>query len=173
MGAIRYIFNHLNTYLRYTVASVGVVLSFASVEIFTFLEQPRPEHFVIPTLLGITFGMLISTIVIMRAETAQQRQTYRAIADLAQEFSYVRRDDGYYDYVSPSCLHVTGYPPEDFQQRRHFMESLLVPEDRVRWDGHIHRAQPDGRPESLVVRIRHHNGSERWIEHICCGLDRR
>ena len=130
-----------------------------------------PRYFFIaPTLLGTIIGLLLATLVALRAEVMDGQRMFRAVADMAQEFIYVRRVDGSYDYVSPSCEQLTGYPAEDFYAQPSFMNSLVHAEDRAVWDRHVHQMDHHGIPEKLVIRIQTRSGELRWIEHLCTDV---
>ncbi len=130
-----------------------------------------PTHnFILPTLLGTIIGLLLATLAALRAEVMDGQRMFRAVADMAQEFIYVRRVDGSYDYISPSCEQITGYPAEDFYAQPRFMNSLILAEDRPAWDRHGHQMDHQGIPEKLVIRIHTRSGELRWIEHLCTDV---
>lgn len=161
---------HRRTYVRYTLLGVAIVLAFALVQMFMFLHASTPRHFIIPVLLGAVIGLLLSTLIALRQEVLVSQKIFRAVADLAQEFIYVRRVDGAYEYVSPSCLEVTGYRQEDFYAVPHLMNRLIAEEDRAVWDRHVHQMHEHGKPERLRVRIRTRAGDLRWLEHVCSDV---
>lgn len=130
-----------------------------------------PHNFyVIPVLLGTLIGLLLSTLAALRREVLEGQRMFRAVADLAQEFVYIRRVDGTYEYVSPSCTDLTGYGAEVFYARPNFMNELIHPDDRSLWDDHMSRMHAQGRPEKLAVRILTQSGEERWIQHLCSDV---
>ena len=129
-----------------------------------------PRHLIIPTLLGIIIGLLLATLVSLRKEVLEGQRMFRAVADIAQEFIYIRRIDGKYEYVSPSCEQVTGYSPEDFYLQPSFMSELVHIEDKLIWDQHVHRMNHHGKPEKMVIRIQKRQGEIRWIEHLCSDV---
>lgn len=167
MELLPFLSKHRDTYLRFTTFGLGVVLAFATVQILLLLPEPSPRYFVIPSLLGLFIGFMLSTLVAMRQEINTRQQVFHAVADLAQEFIYLRRIDGSYEYVSPSCRKVTGYPQDAFYSKPHFMNELIHPEDRTIWDKHVHDMHAAGQYETLLVRINSRDGGVRWIEHLC------
>ncbi|MBI4809449.1 MAG: EAL domain-containing protein [Nitrosomonadales bacterium] len=158
---------HRETYIRFTTFGLGLVLTFATLQLFLLLPQMSPRYFVIPTLLGLLIGGMLSTLVAMRKEINDRQQVIHAVADLAQEFIYLRRVDGSYEYVSPSCQKVTGYQQEDFYSRPNFMTELIHTDDRPTWNKHVHQMHTNGQAETLLVRINTREGDVRWIEHLC------
>ncbi|MFH2139568.1 MAG: EAL domain-containing protein [Pseudomonadota bacterium] len=161
---------HRGIYLRYVAAGLVLVLTFASVQMLLLFHQSTPRHFIIPSLLGLLIGLLLATLVAMRREMADRQRLFRAVADLAQEFIYVRNTQGVYEYVSPSCLTITGYSQADFYAEPHLMTRLVLEEDRGLWDKHVFQMHEHGKPERLLIRIRARNGEMRWLEHVCSDL---
>lgn len=171
MNLLSFVARHGETYWRFTLLGLALVLTAASVQIF-FVHgvDPQPRNFIVPLLLGSLIGMLLSTLVALRRDVLEAERKLRAVADLAQEFIYLRRNDGSYEYVSPSCLSLTGYSQAEFYATPHFMNTLVHPEDRPLWDGHVHRMTYEGSPEKLVLRIGTKSGEERWIQHLCSDV---
>jgi diguanylate cyclase (GGDEF)-like protein/PAS domain S-box-containing protein len=147
------------------------VLLFASYQItVVYGAAPAPRLFVVPLLLGLLIGLLLSTLLALRQEMQETQRKFRAVADLAQEFVYIRRVDGSYEYVSPSCKALTGYGPEEFYARPSFMTTLVHPADQERWNRHVHQMDHHGNAEKLLVRIVTKGGEERWIQHLCSDM---
>jgi PAS domain S-box-containing protein len=73
-------------------------------------------------------------------------------------------------YNSPSCAQVCGYGPEALAADPALFLRLIHPDDQP---GFLqHRSPPDSHPmhadqNELEFRIRHGDGSERWIAHVC------
>lgn len=167
MELLPFLVRHRGTYLRYTSYGLVLVLSFASLQIFLLLPQVEIRFFIVPSLLGLLIGLMLSTLVSLAREMSARQRLFRAVVDMAQEFIYLRREDGSYEYVSPSCLAVTGYGQQDFYANPHFMNQLIHPDDRAVWEQHVHQMSNHGKPESLRVRIITRDGNVRWIEHLC------
>ncbi|MBA3032806.1 MAG: EAL domain-containing protein [Gammaproteobacteria bacterium] len=170
MNTLRFIAKHRVSYLRFTFLGIGLVLTFATIQITLLYPNPTPRHLIVPLLLGTTVGLLLSTLIALRREVLDGQRMFRAVADLAQEFIYLRRVDGSYEYVSPSCEQLTGYSTADFYAQPSFMSKLVHPEDRQAWDRHVHQMDQLGQPEKLVIRIHTRNGEMRWIEHLCTDV---
>ena len=158
------------TYLRFTPLVIVLVLLFASLQIFLFLPTYRPTYFIIPAILGTLIGLLLSSLIAIRKEILDRQRIFHAATDLAQEFIYVCRADGVYEYVSPSCVDITGYQTQDFYDQPHLMNDLILNEDRPLWDKHVHQMSKHGKPETLLVRIKRHDGEIRWLEHVCSDV---
>ncbi len=170
MSIIRFVAKHRGTYLRFTLLGIGLVLPFATTQMSLLEVHLSTRHYIIPAVLGTTIGLLIATLVALRREVMDGQRMFRAVADLAQEFIYVCRSDGHYEYVSPSCEQVTGYLAEDFYAQPNFMDSLVCAEDRPEWDRLMQQITQHGTPQKRVIRIRTRSGELRWIEHLCSAV---
>lgn len=170
MELLPFLNKHRNAYLRYTALGLLIVLIFATMQKLLVYPDASLRHFIVPAVLGTLIGALLSSLVALRREVQAGRDIFRAVADLAQEFIYVQRSDGTYEYVSPSCFEITGYRQEDFYARPWLMNELVLIDDREVWGGHVHRMQARGQPERLRVRIRSREGEVRWLEHLCSDV---
>lgn len=71
-------------------------------------------------------------------------------------------------YSSPSCLRITGYPPERFMNDPGFLLGLNHPEDAEIYRAHVQQTHDD-KSDSINIeyRIITRDGRVRWIEHTC------
>ncbi|HDS16560.1 MAG TPA: PAS domain S-box protein [Proteobacteria bacterium] len=97
----------------------------------------------------------------------ESESRYRIIADYAYDMECWRDPEGKFIYVSPSCKRVTGYGPERFYTNPHFMNELILAEDLGVFLEHRHEVMGDGAIKPIEFRIRHRDGSVRWLNHIC------
>lgn len=98
MNVLRFVAKHRDIYLRFTVAGLLLVLTFATSQIVFVYGNPSPRVFIVPVLVGTTVGLMVSTLMALRREVTETQRKFRAVADLAQEFIYIRRVDGSYEY---------------------------------------------------------------------------
>lgn len=68
-----------------------------------------------------------------------------------------------YDYVSRGCEAIFGYPPETFMENNALWISRICPEDRERIVESIFEAVSSGETRRWEYRLRHRDGSIRWI----------
>lgn len=105
---------------EWTVYARSILLVGAAITcIFTlqvlFVYQTFQPHFLIaPISVTIFAGLLLGRMAALRRRLRQKSEGFRAIVDIAQEFIYLRRVDGQYEYVPPSCLAFTGYSQQAF-----------------------------------------------------------
>jgi len=128
------------------------------------------HHYLAPTIVGVSIGWGIGFLYALRARYKSTSEQFRAVVDFAQEFIFLRRIDGQYEYVSPSCLKVTGYSPDEFYATPNLMDQLIHEEDRDRWKNHVHRINEGSEPESFDIRIISKSGEIVWINHICLPI---
>ena len=167
MRQLKFVRRHPWIYLRYTLLGVLIVWLFFGLQLIFVLKDFQPRYVVVPSLLGFCIGVLLATVVALREEVKQRNQLFRAVADFAQEFTYFRRKDGSYEYVSPACEQLTGHEAVLFYLQPNFMDQLIHPDDRELWKSHVHRMNTDGQPEVLQIRILNSQGEVRWLSHLC------
>lgn len=126
-----------------------------------------PFHYLAPTLVGISIGWVSGFLYSLRARYKLRSEQFRAVVDVAQEFIFLRKLDGQYEYVSPSCQRITGYEPSDFYATPNLMDQLIHEADRDRWKNHVHRINDGGQQESFDIRIISKSKQVVWINHIC------
>ena len=157
-------------YLR-SLGAVAVVIALAvSTQVLVLGRQVQPLFFIVPSLIALTGGALIGRLLVLRKRLRQRTEEFRAIVDMAQEFTYLRRLDGSYDYVSPACEQLTGYSRQEFYATPNLMTHLIHPDDLDRWGRHMHQIDDNGHPESFEVRLITKSGTVKWITHICAPL---
>ncbi len=155
------------TYLLSILTAMAVVMSFATFQFIFVVPEFSLKMLVVPVSLGFVLGLLIGKVQTLRMDLASRNQLFSALSDFAIEFTYFRKLSGEYEYVSPACKQFTGYSQEDFYRQPNFMDTLIYPEDRSLWRGHIHNINGKGVAEVLQLRITTKQGQIRWIEHLC------
>jgi diguanylate cyclase (GGDEF)-like protein/PAS domain S-box-containing protein len=96
-------------------------------------------------------------------------QRYRIVTEFTNDFTYWRRPDGSFEFISPACLEVTGYSREELFARPSLMEEMIHPADRPRVDQIAAENGEDSNcsNEELEYRIITKGGSTRWVRHTC------
>ena len=97
----------------------------------------------------------------------ESESCYRTVADYAYDMECWRDPKGIFIHVSPSCHDVTGYHQDEFYANHLLMNEIVLEEDRDIFIGHRHDIAHDGRFKPIEFRIRHKDGSVRWLNHIC------
>jgi len=112
----------------------------------------------------------------LRAKAEEQlrerERIFRIVADNSYNWEYWAGPDGTFQWVSPACLRITGYPPEEFTQAGgssgRTIRSLVHPEDLPAWDAHAaaDAARGPAHPE-IELRIIKRGGETTYISHAC------
>lgn len=104
------------------------------------------------------------------ARLSASEERYRILADYSPDWQFWVGPGGESLYISPGCVQICGYRPEQFQEDASLAARIVHPDDRERWRTHAHGATAtaggDGRCE-FEFRILHADGGIRWIEHQC------
>jgi PAS domain S-box-containing protein len=100
------------------------------------------------------------------AELRAAEAKYRTVADFTYDWETWVDGDGRWLYCSPGCERVSGYRAEEFIARPELLSEIVHDEDRARVAAHLGHGDCGGL-ETVEFRIRHRNGEERWVEHIC------
>jgi len=147
-----------------------MVESFFIAQIVFVIKHFKAQYMIVPTLLGLSIGILLAGVLILRRQLSKQNDIFHAIADQAFEFSFYRKTDGTFIYVSPAVEALTGYPAEDFYQDHTLLRQLLHPDDQLIWDNHVHEVNEHHHHIPLLLRIINKKGQQRWIQHLCSSV---
>jgi len=90
-------------------------------------------------------------------------ERYRTVALFTHNWEYWLVPDGRYEYVSPACETITGYPPEAFMADPRLFYSLIHPEDREAVLSRLSSLDSLKRPMQFDCRILDAQGRTRWI----------
>ena len=97
---------------------------------------------------------------------------YRILAEHSPDWEYWLRPDGRFEYVSPACEAICGYPPQAFLDDPALFSRLLHPDDRAAWRAHQAEtgASTTGMHANLLLRLCDRAGGIRWLEHQCSAV---
>jgi PAS domain S-box-containing protein len=111
-----------------------------------------------------------------READAACRESERRLSTLVSSLpgmAYRCRNDRHWtmEFVSTGVTEITGYTPEDLTSGRLHWAQLQHPDD-VEWTWEaVQSAARDHRPFQFEYRIRHRDGSERWVWEQGQGVD--
>ncbi len=97
-------------------------------------------------------------------------ERYRTLADFTYDWEYWMRPDGSFEYMSPSCLRVTGHEADEFYRRPSLLDELVGEEDRPAWREHAEQHRAGNDSSHLEFHIRHADGRILWIDHVCAPV---
>jgi PAS domain S-box-containing protein len=109
-------------------------------------------------------------------ETLSTEERFRIIADFTHDWEYWVGSQGDLVYVSPSCERITGYRPNEFQERPGLLEEITHPDDRKLIVRHKEEELKSREALKLDFRIITRSNATRWIGHVCqqvYGVDGR
>jgi PAS domain S-box-containing protein len=115
--------------------------------------------------LGVTLNTLVDRLRSSITELKDTQDRYRTVADFTADWTYWEKPDGSLQYVSPVSQQIIGYAPEELQAQPELIHRLILPEDRAQWEAHYDRPDISEAVRRIQFRIRHRDGSVRWIEH--------
>ncbi len=93
---------------------------------------------------------------------------FRIVADNSANWEYWVDAAGSCQWVSPSCLRISGYPSEAFLSGRVTFDAIIHPEDRKIWESHLATLDQTSAPHGeLNVRILRPDGTVVPIGHVC------
>jgi len=97
----------------------------------------------------------------------QQKAIYHTIADYTHAWEFWLDPEERFVYSSPSCKEITGYEAAAFFADHALLHKIILPEDQEKCAGHLHDTRSGAAGDNFVIRIRHGDGSVRWLEHVC------
>lgn len=104
----------------------------------------------------------------MVSDLAEEKGTsredrFRALIERSSDAIALFDPDGAILYASPSTPHVVGFTPEELRQFKAF--DLAHPDDKARLEKHMSQLVKDpGGSVTIEGRVRHKDGSWRWLE---------
>lgn len=92
---------------------------------------------------------------------------YRTVADCTYDWEFWNDADGKPIYVSPSCERITGRRSAEFLADPKLTRKLIHPDDLAAFDRHICEIKEKQIAGQAEWRIRHADGTWRWVDHVC------
>lgn len=122
-------------------------------------------------LLSLVGSLLIFLLAMSFVHQRQAKTRYETVANFTYDWETWVLPDGTWAYCSPSCLRLSGHESHEFIQNPGLFLELIHPEDRLAMEMHIqeciHGHQGCADVAMLSFRVRHKDGQEFWVEHVC------
>lgn len=94
-----------------------------------------------------------------------REKRFRTVAAGSYDWEYWLGPDGSLLYISPSCVRITGYSPEEFIANPTLLVTIVHPEDKEAVSEHLHETHEEPFAFSMDFRIITRSGEEKWISH--------
>jgi len=91
---------------------------------------------------------------------------YRTVAEFTHDWEFWQRLDGTFEFLSPACERITGYPAQAFLDEPALMERVVEPEDLDRWRRRQAEALAGTCAGSFEFRLRTAGGELRWVDQV-------
>ena len=101
---------------------------------------------------------------------AGSADVHRIVADSSYDWEYLTDERINFLYSSPACERITGYPPQAFVKDPDLLYHMTLKEDVAAVLEHDKSVKGPKPPSELEFRIRHRDGSLRWLGHECYPL---
>jgi PAS domain S-box-containing protein len=152
------------------------------IDVYIFKEGTIGGHFFDPepfeiyyrgfvVSLFIVFGIIIKRVSLQKKAVQDTlkltEDKYRIVAENTYDWEFWTGSDRKFIYTSPAAFRITGYPPEKFENDADFLDSIIHPEDIKLYDRHRIDAETKHGLHEVEFRIKHADGSIRWISHAC------
>ena len=150
------------------LASLWIIFSDLALATLVPQASAMAQWSLIKGLLFVFLTAILVNFLIARAsrDIKQLEKRFRIFADNTYDWEYWISPGGKILYVSPACLRVTGYKPEDFYTDSNLLNKIVHPEDRAIFESHTCQGD-DAEVIELDYRIINRNGQVRWISHTC------
>ena len=158
---------------KLTRTRIALFLAASATGVFAYVvETLRGNEVQVPVLLGGSF--LVFVLVLLRLASLGQamrrsEERFRSLIQNASDAFAILDPTGAIVYLSPASSRVVGYDPQELQHRGLF--DYVHPDDRHH--GSATFGEILGSPGVLyetLLRIRHKDGSWRWIQVSCTNL---
>ena len=100
-------------------------------------------------------------------ELTLSEERYKIVANNTYSWEFWEDEQGKLQYVSPSCLALTGYTAEEFIRNPQLMFDIIIPEDLDGFKQHKHHVIQFPHSEKAEFRIKDKLGNLKYIKHLC------
>jgi two-component system, cell cycle sensor histidine kinase and response regulator CckA len=126
-------------------------------------------------IIGVT-GIALDITERYRAEEGlrESEERFQTLADNIPGVIYLCHNDSRYSmvYTNPRISELTGYSKKEFEDGDIHLADLIHPDDRAAVAARIDENLLDGNQFNLIYRIKHKDGSWRWVSEIGVGVIR-
>lgn len=105
------------------------------------------------------------------SETESLQSKFQLLAESSINWEYWIKPDAEMEYVSPSCFDITGYSSNEFMKKPSLITDIILNSNSYDILNHfLHEPEEESGDYQFELKIRHKNGSIKWIRHFCRPL---
>ena len=100
-------------------------------------------------------------------------EKYRTVADFTYDWEYLINEDGFFNYMSPSCERITGFTSIEFINDPKLLNRIIFYADIEMWEKYIleaHTCRQVEMNQEFSFRIITKKGDLRWICCVCQNM---
>lgn len=157
----------IQVYFFSLLVAIIVILIAFFLQVALVYKYFESTMLIVPLLLGSVIGFFLGRNILLQRDIRRKHHLFKAVADYGLDFTYFKDPEGKIQYISSSCLSVTGYSTDEFYQDPDLLDKMIYSEDRERWEGHRHELNEESFGPDSEFRIVTKEGVVRWIIHIC------
>lgn len=142
-----------------------------------FLPSFSSHEFYMRMMLILTVGLFGFMITFLFRNNLKYQETlsrneflFKTVANYTKDWEYWITPENKINFISPSCLKITGYTSEEFIKNPDLIYSLICEEDKQIYQSHDNNQICDREIESLEYRIKNKSGELIWIGHTCTAI---
>lgn len=137
---------------RFRTKAGNVIITRFSTEVIDFNDEPC----YLSVLVDITQQIK------MEESLRENEEKYRSIVENTQDVIMLTSTDGRVSYISPSCVNVLGYSPDDFVGK---IPEIFYPDDIEKVHNALSSAMQGSKGSNLEYRILTKDGKTKWVSH--------
>ncbi len=103
-------------------------------------------------------------------ELVEAQNRYRVLVETSRDVIFALSNTGQLTYISPACLTLTGYTPEELLVDPQPFARLLRVEDAQRVAAYFQQALTISDPAELEIQIVRQDAHSRWITLTCAAI---
>ncbi len=142
-----------------------------------FLPSLESHEFYMRMMLIFTvavFGIFISFLFrsnIKYQETLKNNEfLFKTVANYTNDWEYWITPEKNIQFMSPSCIDVTGYTVDEFRSDPGLIHSIIYEDDETIYSNHDDHQVKEREAEDLEYRISRKDGKVIWISHTCRAI---
>lgn len=106
----------------------------------------------------------------IKQELLESESKFRTVAEFTKDWDYWITPDNSIEYMSPSCLDITGFQALEFYNNPNLLETVVHPDDRAKFSIHTNEALCKADINSLEFRIITRDNKIKWLDHACQSI---